>query len=66
MSSTEWTREAPTVPGYYWWSDAIEDGRDWPIVVQVESGGNVAVCGDRTRGDVADGGEWSGPIPTPL
>jgi hypothetical protein len=62
----KWTKEPPTVPGYYWWRDGhvgpagvlrlAEEGR----ALLSFSTKSDFVCPPRMRG-----GEWCGPIEPP-
>ena len=58
---TRWTREHPSVPGWYWWRQSRESD---PSVVHLfvdYEGLWIADPGFVMR----TGGEWAGPIPEP-
>ena len=63
-----WTREAPTVPGWYWWRAIGEHESE--ILFYFDGERTIATierhCGlARYNIDAFFGGEWSGPISPP-
>jgi hypothetical protein len=59
-----WTRNKPTVPGWYWW-------KTYAVMTNQEAGTSIVfVAEDRycsIEGDYVEnlGGEWAGPLPLP-
>ena len=50
---TDWTKEPPSEPGWYWWCYRICD----PIPVCIDQGG-IAIEGDRAVPTKELGGKW--------
>ncbi len=61
---TRWTREQPTVEGWYWYKD--QKTPEQPVFVYQTTNGSLC---ELWRGDLQDldnlRGEWAGPIPEP-
>jgi hypothetical protein len=65
-----WTRQRPTVSGYYWMRDAEGDPAPGVVFVAVFMPGHdgvvrfVGTAGEDSL-SAQDGAEWCGPIPCP-
>ncbi|GAB1254499.1 Lar family restriction alleviation protein [Desulfovibrio falkowii] len=57
-----WTAEPPNVPGWYWFS--VCNGH--AVCILVCADGKAKLAKDHFTDAELLGGEWAGPIPTPL
>lgn len=60
-----WTKEKPTVSGFYWWRDTAFDIMATIVAVDVENRASIIIGSENVVDFTKVDGEWAGPIQEP-